>query len=312
MRNPSESFPAPGEPPQEEIRSGDHREKLEAGCPVGCAYCVITKVESRREMWDKKTILGINKAVTILNAPPDLTNKDARDEFYNFPIELLKGDIVGFNAMSDPFWPKYAKELDYFMEHVPQVAKMVVCVTKFNPPMKTLERLARIPNFRLNVSITGLDDLERTKTIQRLATLQKAKELGIKAFPIVHPYIAGMADLSFLPELKATGYDEIDFKGLRYDDATMSGWMPSESRKHYRLTGGDEVLVEDGWREKVEGAGMSLVSPKEWYKRDWVNLEPKLSREEAEEKVKKIIEMANITSSDTDEAVIEAAVQRRM
>ncbi|MBU0585979.1 hypothetical protein KJ780_00550, partial [Candidatus Micrarchaeota archaeon] len=55
------------------------------GCPVGCEYCVITKVESRRELWNKKTILGLNKAVTILNPPPDLSNEKAVQEFYDFP-----------------------------------------------------------------------------------------------------------------------------------------------------------------------------------------------------------------------------------
>ena len=75
------------------------------GCPVKCEYCVVSKVDSRRELWNERTILGINKAVTILNPPRDLENKAALREFYEFPVELLKGDFVGFNAISDPFWP---------------------------------------------------------------------------------------------------------------------------------------------------------------------------------------------------------------
>ena len=255
------------------------------GCPVGCEYCVITKVESRRELWNEKTILGINKAVTILNPPPDLCNEQAVREFYDFPPELLRGDFVGFNAISDPFWPKYKKELAWFLEKIAPQAKIATCVTKWNPSEQVLDRLAEIPNFRLIVSITGLDAIERTKTGQRLALLEAAKQRGIQAFPVVHPYIAGMSDLSFLPRLKEMGYDDVDIKGLRYNH---------------------------GWQQKVQEAGLNLCSLKSWYRRGFENMTPHLSREEAEKLVGEILKRANITSSDTDKAVVEEAIKRRM
>ncbi len=282
------------------------------GCPVGCEYCVITKVESRRELWNERTILGINKAVTILNPPPDLSDKKALKEFYDFPIETLNGDIVGFNAISDPFWPKYKKELDYFLDKVAPVAKLVTCVTKFNPNNETLDKLAEIPNFRLVVSITGLDSLERTKTVDRLNLLKRAKEKGIQAFPVIHPYIEGMSDLSFLPVIKELGYDEIDIKGLRYNHETMSSWMPELSQQYYVGTSEQEVLPETGWRDRIDEAGLSLISLKSWYRKEFEDLTPKLSREEAENLVEQVIRRANITSSDTDKAVIMEAIERRM
>jgi DNA repair photolyase len=284
----------------------------EHGCPVGCEYCVITKVESRRELWNEKTILGINKAVTILNPPPDLKNEQAVREFYNFPVELLRGDFVGFNAISDPFWPKYKKELDFFLEKVAPVAKLITCVTKFNPPDAMLERLAEIPNFRLVVSITGLDSVERTKTRQRLNLLERAKQKNVQAFPIIHPYIAGMSDLSFLPRLKELGYGEVDVKGLRYSPETMASWMPDSSKFYYEGTDEQEVLPEDGWRDRVKVAGLQLTSLKSWYQRGFENMTPKLSQEEAEKEVGEILKRANITSSDTDKSVVEAAIKRRM
>lgn len=284
----------------------------EHGCPVGCEYCAITKVESRRELWNERTILGLNKAVTILNPPPDLENKQAVREFYDFPVELLRGDFVGFNAISDPFWPKYNKELEWFLEKVSPEAKMVTCVTKWNPSERVLDRLAEVPNFRLVVSITGLDSIERTKTGQRLALLEAAKKKGILAFPVVHPYIAGMSDLSFLPRLKKLGYNEVDFKGLRYNHETMSSWMPDSSKAYYENTKEQEVLPEDGWKEKVAEAGLQIVGLKSWYRKGFESLKPKLSREESEKLVGKILERANITSSDTNKAVIEEAIKRRM
>lgn len=280
------------------------------GCPISCKYCVITKVDSRRSLWNKKTIIGINKAVTILNPPPNMDDKEAVAEFYNFPLDLFKGDYVGFNAISDPFWGKYEKELDYFLENVSPLAKLVTCVTKFPISDKTFEKLAKYKNFRLIVSITGLDTIEKSDTKSRLLNLQKAKAYGIKAFPICHPYIAGMSDLSFLPKLKEIGYDFIDVKGLRYNHENMKEWIPESSQKFYVGTQEKEILPEDGWREKIEQAGLSLKSLKEWYKND--KLSPKLDIKEATEKVNKILEYANITSSDTDDAVVQAAIKRRL
>ncbi len=281
------------------------------GCPIGCRYCVITKVNCRRQLWNKKTLLGLNKAVTILNAPPDLEDKQAVKDFYDFPLHLLRGDIVGFNAISDPFWPKYRKQLDYFLDNVSKIAKLVVCVTKFNISDEMMQRLSKIPNFRLNVSITGLDSIENTKTKDRLETFAKAKKYGVKAFPIIHPYIAGMSDLSFLAELKKMGYDYVDVKGLRYNHETMKNWMPEESQKYYIGTNEEEILPEDGWREKIQQAGMVLKVLKDWYQ-EGQELVPKITEEEAKADAEKILQLANITSSDTDEAVIKALIKRKM
>ncbi len=281
-----------------------------AGCPIDCKYCVITKVDSRRSLWDKHTIIGINKAVTILNPPPDMNDKQAIKEFYDFPLGLFEGDYVGFNAISDPFWGIYEKELDYFLENVSPIAKLVTCVTKFPISDKTFVKLAKYKNFRLIVSITGLDSIEKSDTKSRLLNLQKAKEYGIEAFPICHPYIAGMSDLSFLKKLREIGYKYIDVKGLRYNHQNMSSWMPEKSQKYYIGTNEKEILPEDGWRERLKQEGFELKSLKSWYRKD--NLSPKLTLEQAKEKVQKILQFANITSSDTDQAVIDAAIQRRL
>ncbi|MDD4289837.1 MAG: hypothetical protein PHH83_00990 [Patescibacteria group bacterium] len=262
-------------------------------------------------MWNKKTIIGLNKAVTIFNPPPNLEDTESLKEFYEFPIELFRGDIVGFNAISDPFWPKYRKELDYFLDNVSKVAKIIVCVTKFKISDELLQKLSKIPNFRLNVSITGLDFIENTKTKDRLDLLKRAKDFNIKAFPIIHPYIAGLSDLSFLKDLKNMGYQQIDVKGLRYNKETMSSWMPEKSKKYYENTQEHEILPEDGWREKISSAGMELKSLKDWYSID-PGQDIHLNEKTAEKYVNKILKYANITSSDSNENVIKASIKRRL
>jgi len=285
--------------------------KEETSCPIGCKYCVITKVDSRRSLWNKNTIIGMNKAVTIINPPPDKFDKKAMSEFYNFPIELLRGDIVGFNALSDPFWSKYKNELNYFLEKIAPIAKLVVCVTKFSIDDDLLKKLAMVSNFRLTVSITGLNSLEKRNSSQHLELLRKVKKCGIKAFPLIHPYVAGMSDLSFLPELKKMDYEYVDIKGLRYNHQNMKDWMPIESQKYYINTNEKEILPEDGWREKIINAKLKIKSLKNWYKDDCPS-EPKLTREVAKNNVAELIKYANITSSDTDKAVIDSAINRRL
>lgn len=108
------------------------------------------------------------------------------------------------------------------------------------------------------------------------------------------------------------GYDEISVKGLRYCHARMSSWMPEASQRHYVGKKDEEILPEDGWREKVAETGFSLLSPKEWYLRDGMSIEPHLSREEAEVLVDQVLELTNVTSSSSNKAVREAAIQRRL
>jgi DNA repair photolyase len=285
-------------------------QKDPTACPIGCRYCVITQVDYRREQWEKRFVIGVNKAVTILNPPSDKENKEAMKQFYGFPLEILEGDIVGFNAISDPFWPKYAEELQWFLKQVAPIAKAITCVTKFQVPEALMRQLASIENFQLNVSITGLDAIEKSGTKSRLRTLELAQKHGVRAFPTIHPYVGGMSNLSFLPKLKAMGYDYVDIKGLRYDPS-MACWMPESSQALYRGSEGEEVLVEDGWRELVADAGLKVKPLRIWNAANALS-SPSLTRLEAESRVARLLTYANITSSDSDEAVVEAAIQRRL
>lgn len=284
--------------------------RTEGACPVACRYCVITQVGYRAEAWRVRFLIGLNKAVTILNPPRDRDDASALASFYRFPLELLEGDRVGFNAISDPFWPKYRSELEWFLDSVAPIAKAITCVTKFPVSEVLMKRLSTIPHFQLNVSITGLDGIEATTTRSRLRTLALAREYGVNAFPTIHPYIASMSDLSFLPELARLGYDAVDVKGLRYDPA-MNVWMPPGTRAHYAGTEGQEILPEDGWRERIADAGLRLQSLRAWGA-EHSRSTPRLSRGEAERRVATLLGYANITSSDNDRAVVEATIERRL
>lgn len=297
-------------PPDTEFR-------FEAGkpaCPVACRYCFITEHDTRRSVWNKNPLVGLNKATTFVNVAPWITESPAEQErFTAFPWEILKGDFVGFTAITDPFWPKLEGHLWQFIEKVSPIVKVVTCVTKWPISRETMKRLARVPNFMLVVAITGNHaPIEKVSVRKHLETLALARELGVPALPISHPYIAGVSDLSFLSKLKSLGYDEFDVKGFRYCDAQMRSWMPEASRVHYVGREEEEVLPEDGWRERVADAGLTLLSPRQWYLREGVSHVPHLGRFEAETLVGRVMELANIVSSASFDEVVKAAIRRRL
>ena len=217
-------------------------------CPVGCRYCFITEHDQRRETWNQNPVAGINKACTYVNVPPWINQDSAAQErFGAFPWHVLEGDFVGFTAITDPLWPELDEWLWHWLEQVAPIAKIVTCVSKWPVSRRQMERLAEVSNLFLVIGITGnRSPIERVSVDKHLATLALAKELGVRALPICHPYIAGVSDLSFLPALRDIGYTEVSVKGLRYCDANMAEWMPDASRAHYVGRETEEVLPEDG------------------------------------------------------------------
>lgn len=289
---------------------------FEAGlpaCPVACRYCFITEHDARRKVWNTNPRVGLNKASTFLNVTPWIGESPEEQQlFYSFPWEILTGDFVGFTAITDPFWPLLDKYLWHFLEHAASVAKLVTCVTKWPIKRGVMERLSRIPNFHLVVTITGNESIEKVSIRKHLTVLALAKECGVPTLPICHPYISGVSDLSFLPELRELGYEHFDVKGLRYCDAQMAGWMPEASRHWYVGHEDEEILPEDGWRQLVGEAGLNLLPPRLWYARESQGLGPHLTHEQATLYVDEVLKLANIVSSDQNEAVIAAAIARRL
>lgn len=289
--------------------------KFEAGspaCPIACKYCSITEHEQRRELWNRNPVAGINKASTFINVTPWINDDpDEQRRFHAFPWHLLKGDFVGFTAITDPFWPKLDRYLWEWCERAGEVAKLITCVTKWPISRETLKRIATVPNFFLVVSITGNESLENTSVSKQLGTLSLCREYGVKTLPICHPYISGISDLSFLSKVKELGFDNFDVKGLRYCNDNMASWMPEASKRFYISHEEEEILPEDGWIDRLRDSGLTLLSPREWYEREAMFLTPRLGRDEAEHLVDQILELANVVSSDK-EGVRGAAIRRRM
>ena len=285
----------------------------EPACPVACKYCSITEHDLRRETWNTGSAAGVNNSCTFVNVPPWIgTDPAAQESFRSFPWHLLRGDYVGFTAITDPLWPEIEPWFWEFVERAGPQAKLLTAVTKWPVTASTMRKLARVPNFFLVVSITGnAPPIERFPVERHLRTLALAREHGVRALPISHPYIAGVSDLSFLPELSRMGYREFDVKGLRYCDRTMASWMPDNSRRYYVGREDEEVLPEDGWRDRVLDAGLSLFSPRAWYQRE-APPTPSLDPISARLSVEELLNFAQVVTSSHSSAVKDAAIRRRL
>lgn len=290
--------------------------KFEVGkpaCPVACKYCHVTELDADRTANWSQGLIGVNKACSFMNLPPWINeDKSTSDRFYNFPWHLLKGDFAGWTAVTDGLMPDLRKHFWHWIEMVSPIAKLTTVVSKWPINADFMEALSRIENFYLVITITGAESVENVSSRLLVRNLERAKFYGVKALPMVHPYISGVSNISFLPELKKLGYDEVCFKGLRYNSETMDSWMPETSKPLYEGRGIEEVLPDDGWQQKVEDAGLSLLSPKQWYYREAINNQPKLSKSEAIANVDQLLQLAQVASSASGDIVKRSLVERRM
>jgi hypothetical protein len=282
-------------------------------CPVACRYCHVTELDANRTAAWSRGLLGINKACTFMNVPPWITeDQETQQRFKATPWRLFRGDFAGWTAVTDGMMPQL---LPFFWEWVHSThleAKLLTVVTKWSINRDLMQELAQIPNLFLVVTITGnKPPVERVPSRVHLRTLELAQEFSVRCLPMCHPYISGVSDLSFLPRLCELGYQEVCIKGLRYNSETMRDWMPDSSKLLYEGHGIDEVLPEDGWRDRVTDAGLSLLSPKEWYLRDGLKLSPRVTKTEAIAMVNELLRISNVASS-TPESVHEAAIARRL
>jgi hypothetical protein len=257
--------------------------------------------------------MGLNKACTFMNVPPWAPeDREAQERFDRIPWDLLRGEFVGWTATTDGFMPSLRPFFWQWVEKLKDRAKILTVVTKWPIPKNFMRQLGEIPNLFLVVSITGNPPpVEKIPVKVHLRSLALAKECGVRCLPVCHPYIPGVSDLSFLPELKKLGYSHVSVKGLRYSPS-MGNWMPERSKSFYEGRGIEEVLPEDGWRLRVAEAGLSLKSPKEWYWEKGLEFSPKISREEAENAVSDLLGYVQIASSGNTDEVVEAAIRRRL
>jgi len=281
------------------------------GCPIGCKYCMVTYINVRRNQWQKKHRWGINKTLLFLNKlPGELPIKEL-----NIDPMLLAGEYVGFQGITDPFWPIFTEDLKYMVELTckTQIRKLVL-VTKWPITKEQIKIIQDNKKILLIVSITGLDVIENTSTQDRLRVIELALNKQISIIPLIHPYIHKVSNLSFLTDLKKIGVNKVSIKGFRYNDQWMGKWarqlIPEDVRTIYTANQEQEIMVGNEYiKEMLHTAGLTNITFREWVHKPSGNFG--VNYDDAKKAIDKLMPYCVVSSSDP-ENVYKMAIERRL
>lgn len=280
-------------------------------CPVNCLYCMASRIDKRKQYWEGGEKIGMNKSCTFINRfPTDPPLKDM-----NIPWDLLDGEYVGFQGITDCFWNQYYEDLEWLVDKIlNSKIKKIVLVSKIPVTERHIELLKKLKDRVVVIySITGMDALENTKTADRLDAIKRLKENGIDVLPIVHPYIDGYSDLSSFETLKNIGIKYVSWKGFRYNPENMSDlskYIPASILEQYEKDE-DEVLIgNDTIQKKADENGLEYVDLKEYIQRpnSMHGVPEEVARIQVNELAKHVVFS---TSDKSKQDVIEYVVNRR-
>ena len=211
-------------------------------CPVDCKYCLLSKIEKRRAGWDNGKRIGVNNTNVFLGCLPG----DHPIDKMGFDFSILENDFVGFGIV-DCFWDKFRDDLKFMLDNLDNFKiKRLVLISKI-PVDDGLVSLLKDKRVLVVYSMTGLDKytgLENTTTADRFLSMEKLVKAGIDTFPLIHPFIMGVSDVSFLSNLRDIGISDFGFKGFRYNRETMpevTKLIGYDTLKLYETTNEDEV-----------------------------------------------------------------------
>lgn len=211
-------------------------------CPVDCKYCLLSKIEKRRAGWDNGKRIGVNNTNVFLGR---LLGDPPMDKM-GFDFSILENDFVGFGIV-DCFWDKFRDDLKFMLDNLDNFKiKRLVLISKI-PVDDELISLLKDKRVLVVYSMTGLDKytgLENTTTADRFLSMEKLVKAGIDTFPLIHPFIMEVSDVSFLSNLRDIGISDFGFKGFRYNKETMpevTKLIGYNTLKLYETTNEDEV-----------------------------------------------------------------------
>lgn len=268
-------------------------------CPIACKYCFITEHDARRDVWNKKRLVGVNKACTFVNVSPWI-NEDINEQqqFADLNYDLLYGDIIGFTAITDPFWPKIEKYLLQWAEKSEEKGKLITLVTKWPLNKRQINLMARFKSLKIVYGV-GTESLEKVHVNKKIKALELLKDLSIPTLPICHPYIEGFSNLEVFKEIYKIGYTIADVKGFRADFERMT-FLQEKQRKIY--TGISEELIggEQRFQKILEEYGLTMISPRKWYHQEIAYPERKVEKQKAIDDFQELSTMGNLLSSDPE------------
>ena len=193
-------------------------------CPVDCKYCLLSKIERRRVGWDNGKRIGVNNTNVFLGRLPG----DPPIDKMGFDFSILENDFIGLGIV-DCFWDKFRDDLRFMLDNLD------------NFKIKRLVLISKIP---VDDELISLLKDRRVIVIYSMTGLEKLVKVGIDTFPLIHPFLLGVSDISFLSNLRDIGISDFGFKGFRYNKETMpevTKLIGYDNLKLYETTNEDEV-----------------------------------------------------------------------
>lgn len=290
-------------------------------CPVQCQYCMAQKIDIRLEHWKSTSRIGMNKSCTFFNRLP----QDPPLEQMNLPWDLLDGEYLGFQGITDCFWDIFKEDLKYLVQKVKNSNIRKLClISKIPLDDEQMQILLPIKNkLIICYSITGLDKLEKTTTQERLQALVALKQNGIDAFPVIHPYIHGYSNIEKVMELlEQNGFKAVNWKGFRYNKNNMKSlekYISKDILNRYIGEGNEEEILigEDYLKALANKHNITFYDLKEYLHKNKENeyLEIKCSKDEfiqnIEYQVNELAKQCVFSTSARKEDVIQNCIKRR-
>ena len=281
-------------------------------CPVQCKYCMASKINCRSKYRESGSRLGINKSCVFVNrlpGDPPLKNMD-------FDWNLVEGDYLGFQGITDCFWNKYFEDLEWIVNKIENTnIRKLVLVSKIPVNKEQIDILKQTNKVIVIYSLTGLDALENTKTLDRVEAMIELRDAGIDTLGIIHPYIHGYADLSFLKKLHDNNFHLISYKGFRYNPENMKvlkKYIPEEILKQYEKNESEVMIGNDYLKQQLQKYGFQYIDLKKYIRQNnriKLNIDRKLTIKQVE----KLLQVATISSSETNMKILkEEIVKRRL
>jgi len=234
----------------------------------------------------------------------------------DMPIDwsLFDGDYLGFQGITDCFWNIYIEDLKWIVEKVENsLIRKLVLISKIPINQQQLDILKQTNKIIVMYSLTGLDKLEKTKTVDRIDSMIELRKNNIDTLGVIHPYIHQYSDLSFLKKLKDNNFDYVACKGFRYNPENMlelKKYIPARILEQYKDDENEVMIGERYLLNKLSLHNIKAVDMKK-YIRSNNKIDLNLEKEKIEKQVEELFKIVVISSSEKDLNIIKNDVINR-
>ena len=144
--------------------------------------------------------------------------------------------------------------------------------------------------------------------------MKKLIDNNIDTFSIIHPYIHGVSDISFLKELSNLGIKQISFKGFRYNKTNMSDlshYIPADVLDKYDNNEEETLIGGKYLMSELAKHNLEYIDLKEYVYNSLDSIYSS-DRDTVMNKVKHILDKVVISSSEKNrDSLLDYIVKRR-